>query len=174
MSRPLKSHLLTALLLGLAACSGQGVSPADEPPEATAEASEATVVPQEPGPEYDFPLGPELFRVAARLAPGMEADGEPLRGHLDEGQGDQHQAVLNGALCYKIVAIGGEGISDLDLTLFDQNNVPILRDRGTDRTPVLGLSQPICPLSASIHRIEVRSHAGAGDYALRIFKAISL
>jgi len=106
---------------------------------------------------------------AQQLAPGMVPATPLFRGHLTQGQTQDFQAVLQPGKCFKIIGVGADGVSDLDLYLFDPNGVALQQDTETDAYPVLGLESAICPQTAGQFRVQVRMYQGNGDFAVQVF-----
>ena len=124
--------------------------------------------PAVPGQPSD-PLARGMQIHAQQLAPGMIAATPLFRGHLTAGQTQDFQAVLQPGKCFKIIGVGAEGVSDLDLYLFDPNGVALQQDTETDAYPVLGLESAICPQAAGQFRVQVRMYQGGGDFAVQVF-----
>jgi hypothetical protein len=54
---------------------------------------------------------------------------------LAEGQSRTSSRTLTAGLNYKLIGIGGVGISDLDIELYDENRILIDEDEGVDNLP---------------------------------------
>jgi hypothetical protein len=122
-------------------------------------------------PELADALGSALLEQVAKHAPGWVKHEHLLRGTLNERARQAFLVVLPYGHCYRFIASGGPGVSDLDLMLFDGNGVEIARDTSEDPTPNLGVAASICPGDASAVRIEARMHHGHGDFALGVFRS---
>ena len=92
----------------------------------------------------------------------MIRDGEALRGEADEGGARDYSHAMHPGWCYKVVGLGGEGIEDLDLRVYDPNQVLIQRDTTRDAQPYLG----------QMGRIEVRVVMGSGPFAVQVYRSI--
>lgn len=117
-----------ALTLLLAACR-----PAAQPTPAT-----TTPEPTRPtsllagfdGPTAD-PVADEAQRLAdgplaetaAREAPGMQLDGDLIAGKLGPGELVEQEIRLAPGRCYTLIAVGGEGITELDAEIQRLNPV---------------------------------------------------
>lgn len=132
------------------------------------------IVPTSPTPEYDTPLAKALFERWRSTASETEGDGEVQQGTLAEGESKDFSVVLTGIYCYKVLAVGSEGLADIDLVLFDESNVALLRDRETDGAASLGINEPICPFDPGTYRLRIRATKGSGQYALRLYRASSI
>ena len=120
-------------------------------------------------PELQDPLGAALLEQVAKHAPGWVKHENLHRGTLNERARQGFLVVLPYGHCYRFIASGGAGVSDLDLALFDGNGVEIARDTSEDPTPNLGVAASICPSDASAVRVEARMRRGHGDFALGVF-----
>ena len=160
----LVATMLCALMV--AACGGHG---GETPPLPSAPLPPTPPAPPPvPGQPTDV-LARSMQVHAQQLAPGMMPATPIFRGHLEQTQTQDFQAVLQPGKCFKIIGVGGEGVSDLDLYLFDPNNVALQQDTETDAYPVLGLESPICPQAAGQFRVQVRMYQGTGDFAVQVF-----
>lgn len=121
-------------------------------------------------PELTDPLGHTLFSRVEERAPGWVKHEHLWRGTLAERGRQAFLVVLPFGHCYRFLAAGGGGVSDLDLALFDANNVEISRDVTEDPTPDLGIAASICPGEPSAYRIEARVRRGHGDFVLGVFR----
>jgi hypothetical protein len=162
MKRLLATIFCVALL---AACGGHEETPplpsAPLPPTPPAP-------PPVPGQPTDV-LARSMQVHAQQLAPGMMPATPLFRGRLETTQTQDFQAVLQPGKCFKIIGVGGEGVTDLDLYLFDPNGVALQQDTETDAYPILGLESPICPQTAGQFRVQVRMYQGTGDFAVQVF-----
>ncbi|HKP55609.1 MAG TPA: hypothetical protein VJV78_02750 [Polyangiales bacterium] len=122
-------------------------------------------------PELQDPLGRALLEQVAKHAPGWVKHEQLRRGTLNERARQGFLVVLPYGHCYRFIASGGPGVSDLDLALFDGNGVEISRDTSEDPSPNLGVVASICPSDASAVRIEARMRRGHGDFALGVFQS---
>jgi hypothetical protein len=68
--------------------------------------------------------------------------------------------------CYRILAVGGVEVNDLDLALYDADGGELDADTSGGDYPALGTTRPICPPSPGRYRVEVRMRSGAGEYAV--------
>ncbi|MCC6875382.1 MAG: hypothetical protein IT378_13835 [Sandaracinaceae bacterium] len=151
------TRLLATLTLLAAACSPAPADPAPPP------------VPEAPPADA---LEASLRTYGADRAPYMDRVGEAMRGELRERQSRDLSALLRPGWCYKIVAIGGEGLGDLDVSLFDGNNVLVERDTTREPRVAIGVERPVCPPEAATYRIEVRATSGAGPFAVQVYQSI--
>ncbi len=116
-------------------------------------------------------IGQEMAQRAQQFAEGMTPATPLFRGTLSNGGTQDYQAILQGARCFKIVGVGGQGVTDLDLFLFDPNGVQVQQDTATDSYPVLGLTHPICPETSGSYRVQVKMFQGSGDFGVRVYES---
>lgn len=145
--------LLTLVLVG---CD---IAPREEPPAPA------------PDPPADA-LEAALRARGEEVADWMMRDGEPLRGTVAEGDARDFSHVLLPGFCYKVVAVSGEGIEDLELRLYDGNSVLLQRDTTEDPRPFLGRERPVCPAETAAYRLEVRAARGGGDFAVHFYRSL--
>ncbi|RLB53626.1 MAG: hypothetical protein DRJ42_11400 [Deltaproteobacteria bacterium] len=172
---------LAGLLLGALFCLGcgddgvaTGVTGATETQEATTgEAPTETAAAVMPAPDPNDPIGVEMARRAVQFAANTEVSTPIFRGSLETGRFQDYQAVLRSDRCFKIIGVGGAGVVDLDLFLFDPQGTQLQEDTATDAYPVLGLNHPICPDLRGDYRVRVRMFEGSGEFGVQIFHSPS-
>ncbi|HHH27645.1 MAG TPA: hypothetical protein ENK57_04780 [Polyangiaceae bacterium] len=110
-----------------------------------------------------------LSEVTALLdVEGYEPDPgfTPGRGRLRrQGASASHQVELVQGQCYAIVAVGGEGISDLDITI-TFGGTQLASDYGSGNAFP---SVRHCAQSSGQHTIQITAAAGSGSYHYQIF-----
>jgi len=109
-----------------------------------------------------------------QFAQGTEPSTPIFRGTLNTGQHQDYQAVLQSDRCFKIIGVGGAGVTDLDLFLFDPQGTQMQEDTATDAYPVLGLNHAICPDLAGSYRVRVRMFEGGGEFGVQVFHVQSI
>lgn len=159
---------LSAVACGDDAPASGGAPTIDEDP--AAEPAEAASPPEEEIAPGDT-IGREMQVRAQQFAQGMRPATPLFRGTLDTGGTQDYQAVLQGGRCFKILGVGSDGVTDLDLFLFDPNGVQVQQDTATDNYPVLGLTHPICPQEPGSYRVQVKMFAGQGDFGVRVYES---
>ena len=97
---------------------------------------------------------------------GMIPEGAPLFRRMAEGQGWRRNLQLAAGHCYVVTARGGEGITDVDLFLFDVEGAEIARDLGNDASPRL----EHCVDEPRDVVIELRCFEGAGGVGMIVAK----
>lgn len=95
----------------------------------------------------------------AFAAMGLAQVGPIHRGSLAEGR-DTRFALELPAACTTVVAIGGNGVHDLDVTVLDADDKPIARDATTDAQAAVRA----CPEKAGRFTLLVRMARGGGDF----------
>lgn len=136
----------------------------------------------EPPPDDDVPVVPEeppadeleaqLRALGREVAPYMIRDEGAMRGEAENGSARDFSHVMHPGWCYTVLGLGGEGVEDLDLRVYDQNGVLLQRDTTQDPRPYLGRMRAICPASSGTYRIEVRMVGGAGPFAAQVYRSI--
>jgi hypothetical protein len=110
----------------------------------------------------------ENYRLlqADMQARGYEAYGDPSRGTLEESASERFQISLEGDKCYAILAVGDNGVRDLDLIVRDAGGDVIDRDIEADARPVVR----VCPEHDIDQAIEVRMASGAGRFVYAAYR----
>lgn len=126
--------------------------------------------PMQPGmqPSGDF-IGSQLQMRQQQFAAGMNPVMPAARGTLATSGTQNYSVPLQAGHCYKIIGVGGVGVQDLDLKLYDPSNTAVDQDIATDNFPVIGLQRPLCPSVAGQYRLEVVMYAGQGEYGVQVF-----
>jgi hypothetical protein len=107
-----------------------------------------------------------LWAVGGALAElGYARDGEEQRGQLGEGARETRELRLDRGKCWAVVAVGDEGVADVDLVLRSTEGRELARD--FDRT-----AHAVVKTCAdhTDYVAEVRMYAGRGAYALVRFR----
>ncbi len=116
----------------------------------------------------DFIAG-QMSQRQAQFATGMAAVLPLTRGTLATGGSQNYAVNMVPGQCYKIIGVGGPGVSDLDLKLYDPTNEMVDQDIATDNFPVIGLQRQLCPTAAGQYRLEVLMFSGAGEFGVQVF-----
>lgn len=174
---------VSASVLGGCASSPaqQTVQPQPPPPMQT-----VTTAPMVPpptivavGPAW-VPNTPVLDDVANHMAvrgrqfaAGYAVVSDLVRASIREGMaGVTVPGTVQAGFCYRIIAVGGTGVRDLDLFLYDQSGREVDHDRSPDNYPVIGLNRPLCippgvpPISA---QLRIRAYSGSGNIGVQMF-----
>jgi hypothetical protein len=171
MQRALVLFALSLTVLSIACGDDGGEEPAvtTTTPE-TAQATSPAAVPPDP----NDPIAQQMALRQGQFAQGTEPSTPIFRGTLQTGEHQDYQAVLQSDRCFKIIGVGGAGVVDLDLFLFDPQGTQMQQDTATDAYPVLGLNHPICPDLAGSYRVRVRMFEGAGEFGVQVFHASAI
>lgn len=110
----------------------------------------------------------ENFRLldADMRARGYEAFGETERGALTQGSETDFALELEGGKCYAVLAVGDNGVRDLDLQLVDARSQVIDRDIEVDARPVVR----VCPERSGAFRMRVRMYRGQGQFVYATYR----
>lgn len=121
-------------------------------------AAAATLAACAAGPKPE--LEPRYVAVHnAFAAMGLAQVGPIHRGSLAEGQ-DARFSIELPAQCATVVALGGGGVRDLDVTLLDADGEPVARDATADAQAAVRA----CPERGGRFTLLVRMARGAGDF----------
>lgn len=126
-------------------------------------------------PTVEPPADELEARLRARgeeVAPYMVLEGSAMRGEAEQGGARDFSRMVHPGWCYKVIGLGGEGIEDLDLRVYDMNEVLLQRDTTRDPQPYIGQMRPICPGVSASYRIEVRVISGSGAFAAQLYRSI--
>lgn len=99
-------------------------------------------------------------------ARGYEGYGESSRGQLSEGERRDFAISLEGGKCYAVLAVGDNGVRDLDLILMDANDRELDRDVETDARPVVR----VCPRESGDFKMRVQMYRGAGNFIYAAYR----
>ena len=160
-----RMHLRVMMIWALwsvASCAGCGESAADQ--RATELRARQAALAADP--ELADALGRALLKQIETHAPGWIKQDKLYRGTLAERARQDFLAVLTDGHCYRFLSVAGAEVQDLDLALFDANNVEVQRDVTEDPTPQLGGSVSICPIEPMAGRLEARMRRGHGPFAI--------
>jgi hypothetical protein len=118
-------------------------------------------------------VGQNMTLRARQFAATFTAVTDLIRSTMRQGrEGVTVPGTVGPGFCYRVIAVGGTGISDLDMFLLDTAGRQIDADRAPDNYPVIGLSRPLCvppgapPITA---QIRIRAFSGSGEIGVQIF-----
>jgi hypothetical protein len=112
---------------------------------------------------------------AARVAPGMQPEGDELKQTLTEGQHAVMMVTLQAGKCYAIVGYSAPGgVKDLDLNLLAPPLYMTLagQDLSHNNTPTIGAApSPMCPVIAFPlqYKLDVYAKSGSGAVAVQLY-----
>jgi hypothetical protein len=122
-------------------------------------------------------LAPPADALEARLrergptdAPLLVPDGPAFRATLGAGESRTFTAVLRAGVCYKVLGGADASVTDLDVLVYDPNNVLMQRDTTTERELVLGSERGICPTEVGMWRFELGVAAGEGAVIAQLWR----
>lgn len=116
-----------------------------------------------------------LKLLAARVAPGMQPEGDELRQNLGEGQHAVMMVTLQAGKCYTIAGFSVPGaVKDLDLNLLAPPLYMTLagQDLTHNNAPAIGgAPSPMCPVIAFPlqYKLDVFAKSGSGQVAVQLY-----
>ncbi len=105
-----------------------------------------------------------LEKLAAQLAPDMEKLGDVQSGHLGQRESKTIEIQLDRARCYKFIAVGGQGVKDLSLTV-SAHGKEVTNDRITGEKPVAEW----CSEGRVKTPVKLTTYKGSGTFALGVY-----
>ncbi len=114
-----------------------------------------------------------LGRLAAACAkPTGLAAVTPVK--IGETQGaddpaDRFAFRARGGRCYRVFAVGDDGVDDLDVAVLDPDGRLAAADVSRDRFPVVPPRGPLCAPRDTVYTLEVAVVKGRGAYALQVY-----
>ena len=99
-------------------------------------------------------------------ARGYESFGDQTRGELSQGQDRAIDIPLEGGKCYAILAVGDNGVRDLDLVLLDSRNNEVDRDVEQNPRPVVR----VCPTNTGSYTMHLRMFDGQGHFVYAAYR----
>ncbi|WP_437493429.1 hypothetical protein WME75_20565 [Sorangium sp. So ce1014] len=115
----------------------------------------------------------DVTRLALLCGPenGMRrVSPKPIEGQVAEGGAivtEQLQAV-RGA-CYRVFAVGGPGVLNLDVAVRSSRGAMIASDGTEDAWPIVQPDRPFCPLEDDDATVEISARRGAGRFAAEVW-----
>ena len=137
-------------------------------------------VPVQPGMPYQVAMQPvamptlqpaadfvtqHMTMRAQQFAAGMAPVTPLQQGMLVTGATQDYNVPLQGGHCYTILGVGGAGVTDLDLYLFDMAGQQLAQDTATDNFPVFRH----CVALPGVYRVQTKMYTGAGTYGVQVF-----
>ena len=107
----------------------------------------------------------QMAGLASMLAPGQQPASPVWGGFMAWRRPYAYFADLAAGHCYTVLGVGGPGVVDLDLFLFDPTGRRVASDLETNNTPRMSY----CASFAGTYRIEVKVKRGAGEAGVRVF-----
>jgi len=121
-------------------------------------------------PGGDF-IGSQMTMRQQQFATNMQPVMPLTRGTLAQGSHQDYAVTITPGRCYRIIGVGGVGVTDLDLKLFDPAGTMVDQDIATDNYPVIGLNNqhPLCPQTGGSYRLQVVMFSGGGEFGVQVF-----
>ncbi|WP_437641525.1 hypothetical protein [Sorangium sp. So ce854] len=93
-----------------------------------------------------------------------------IEGHVAEGGAivSEPLKALKGA-CYRVFAVGGPGILDLNVAVRSSRGAMIASDGTQDAWPIVQPDRPFCPLEDDDATVEISARRGAGRFAAEVW-----
>jgi hypothetical protein len=113
------------------------------------------------------PRRSQLAQSASQKAPGSEPVGAPIGGFLGSRQSVTQFVTMQAGRCYTILGVGGQGVNDLDLVLYNPNAKRVASDIGFDPTP----SVQHCAQWPGAYKLEATVKRGGGEVAVQVYAA---
>lgn len=108
----------------------------------------------------------EMMQLLSTEGYEPDLDYSPERGNLPRATTrGTHTLSLAANTCYAVLAVGGDGVSDLGITL-SRSGTTLESDRSTNSFPLVYR----CTTTAEEDSLEVRAESGTGDYVVQLFK----
>jgi hypothetical protein len=107
----------------------------------------------------------QLANLAQASAPGQAPASQIFGGTFAWRRPYSFPINMESGRCYTILGIGGPGVVDLDLFLFDPMNQRVALDRETNNFPRI----QYCATLPGAYRVEGKVKRGAGEVALRAY-----
>jgi hypothetical protein len=125
-----------------------------------------------PSGVYDD-VGNNMALRARQFALGFGVASDLIRATIRQGmEGVMVPGTVQAGYCYRIIAVGGAGVRDLDLFLYDPTGRQVDADRAPDNYPVIGLNRPLCippGVPAQSAQLRIRSFTGSGAIGVQMF-----
>ena len=88
----------------------------------------------------------------------------------DAGLPREHRHPAREGECFRVFAVAGSQLDDLDVEILDSSRKRIAFDEGDDRWPVVKPDGPFCVFEGGDHSIRVSAPHGGGRYAVQLWK----
>ena len=113
----------------------------------------------------------DVLRLATMCGPsnGMRALTGITAGKLLPGQPAEHSFSVAAGDCFRVFAVAGPEIRDLDVEVLDRRSRKLAADVLDDRWPVVGAAGPVCAVDTGRFRAVVSTPEGGGQYAIQIW-----
>lgn len=115
----------------------------------------------------------DLTRLSLLCGPenGMRrASPKPIEGRVAEGgPGVEEKLYAVRGACYRVFAVGGPGIINLDVAVRSSRGATIATDGGEDAWPIVQPDRPFCALEDDLITVEISARRGEGRFAAEVW-----
>jgi hypothetical protein len=109
--------------------------------------------------------------LGARCTKGMSPVIPPVKQSFAQGEKKQIPLIIPGPGCYRIIAVGGTGVKDVDLEVRDQSGKLVAADNTPDDIfPMIHPNKEWCPDAAQFLTLSIIVKKGTGDVAGGVWK----
>ena len=112
-----------------------------------------------------FVRNAEVTRVLQSDGYQGDSSFEIVRAQIREGANTQRNVTLRSNQCYAFVGVGGNGVSDLDLSV-QKDGQTVAEDRSFTAFP----TARFCARNAGSYRVTIASRRGSGEFVFRVFR----
>ncbi len=147
-------------------------APASAPPMASAPPAASSAPAAVPSAVVTALLSP----LAAKLAPGMQPEGQPLVANLAEGQHTEMTVNMVAGKCYTIIGASPAafGVKTLELNLLTPPFFTLSAGKSTSKTNEASIgsgSNPTCPITPFPvpYKIDVLAKSGTGPVGVQVY-----
>lgn len=109
--------------------------------------------------------------LGARCTKGMSPVIPPVKQSFAQGEKKQIPLIIPGPGCYRIIAVGGTGVKDVDLEVRDQSGKLVAADSTPDDIfPMIHPNKEWCPDAAQFLTLSIIVKKGTGEVAGGVWK----
>lgn len=109
--------------------------------------------------------------LGARCTKGMSPVIPPVKQSFAQGEKKQIPLIIPGPGCYRIIAVGGTGVKDVDLEVRDQSGKLVAADNTPDDIfPMIHPNKEWCPDAAQFLTLSIIVKKGTGEVAGGVWK----
>jgi hypothetical protein len=124
---------------------------------------DGVLAPPVSGDEVERRLAGVVAKLAAR---GFLTGDPPVVEQVAEGEAARRVLSMADSHCYAAAVAASDGVSDVDLFVFDPHGAEIARQLGDERDPSL----EVCPAETGPHTVEARVWSGSGTIGLVVLR----
>jgi hypothetical protein len=113
----------------------------------------------------------DVTDLGERCTKGMSAVIPPVKQSFAQGEKKQLPLIVPGPGCYRIIAVGGTGVKDVDLEVRDPSGKLVAADNTPDDIfPMIHPNKEWCPDAAQFLTLSIIVKKGAGEVAGGVWK----